>query len=200
MSASGSPSVAISQSSTATISPGIVGREHRVVEAVVAVDDRRRRRLRQRRRAGGARARRSPGARGSSTAPTARPSAAPGVRGSRRDGRSRRARPRRSRPRGSATSTSMSASEQRRASSAVSWRHLLRRAQDLPVDLLHHVEGRVVDVDVVAERERLRHRHVGGRERRRAPCTRAPCRARWAARGRAAAGAAPTRGRRRAIA
>ena len=55
--------------------------------------------------------------------------------------------------------------------------HLLRRAQDLPVDLLHHVERRVVDVEVVAERE-------GGTGTwwarcRRAPCTRAPCRARW---------------------
>ena len=96
--------------------------------------------------------------------------------------------------RGSATSTSTSASEQRRASSARELGELLRRAQDLPVDLLHHVEGRVVDVVVVAERERLRHRHVGRRERRRAPCTRGPCRARSAARGRAAAGAAPTRG------
>ena len=43
--------------------------------------------------------------------------------------------------------------------------HLGRRARDLPVDLVHHVEGRVVDGEVVAERERARHRHLGGRER-----------------------------------
>ena len=33
------------------------------------------------------------------------------------------------------------------------------------VDLLHHVEGRVVHALVVAERERARHRHVGSGER-----------------------------------
>ena len=96
------------------------------------------------RRAGGGRARRSRAARASSIAPTARPTGAPAVRGSRRDGRSRRVRPRRSRPRGSATSTSTSASEQRRASSGVELGHLGRRAQDHAVDLLHHVERRVV--------------------------------------------------------
>ena len=39
-SASGSPSVLISQSSTATIAPTSVGMKDRVVETVVAVDDR----------------------------------------------------------------------------------------------------------------------------------------------------------------
>ena len=106
-SASGSPSVAISQSSTATISARVVGREHRVVEAVVAVHDRRRRRLGQR----GAQPARElvdrRAARASSTAPTARPSAAPAARGSRRDGRTRRGRPRRSRRAWIATSTSI---------------------------------------------------------------------------------------------
>ena len=91
----------------------------------------------------------------------------------------------------------MSSSEQRRASSAVSWRDLGRRAQDRAVDLLHHVEGRVVDRVVVAERERARHRARRSARARRAPCTRGPCRARSAARGRAAGGAAPTRARRR---
>ena len=40
MSASGSPIVAISQSSTATSSRGRLGREHRVAQAIVAVHDR----------------------------------------------------------------------------------------------------------------------------------------------------------------
>ncbi len=62
-----------------------------------------------------------------------------------------------------------------------------------PVDLLHHVEGRVVDREVVAERERRAAPARRWARARRAPCTRAPCRARSAARGRAAGGAAPTR-------
>jgi len=44
-------------------------------------------------------------------------------------------------------------------------RELGRRAQDRAVDLLHHVEGRVVDRLVGAERERARNRHVGTGER-----------------------------------
>ena len=56
----------------------------------------------------------------------------------------------------------MSSSEQRRASSRDERRDVGAGAQDRAVDLLHHVEGRVVHRDVVAERERLRHRHVGG--------------------------------------
>ena len=44
-------------------------------------------------------------------------------------------------------------------------RELGRRAQDHAVDLLHHVEGRVVHGVVVAERERARNRHVGVGER-----------------------------------
>jgi hypothetical protein len=40
-----------------------------------------------------------------------------------------------------------------------------RRAQDRPVDLLHHVEGSVVHGLVGAERKRARHRHVGAGER-----------------------------------
>ena len=81
--------------------PGSSGCEHRVVEAVVAVHDRGRRRVGERgaQPAGELVDRRA--SRGSSSAPTARPSAAPGARRSRRDDRIRRGRPRRSRPRGS---------------------------------------------------------------------------------------------------
>ena len=42
----------------------------------------------------------------------------------------------------------------------------LRRAEDDAVDLLHHVEGRVVDGEVLAERERGRNGDVGGSEGR----------------------------------
>ena len=72
------------------------------------------------RRAAAGRARRSQAAHASSIAPTARPTGAPAVRGTRRDGRSRRGRPRRSRPPWISTSTSTKASEQRRASSWLS--------------------------------------------------------------------------------
>ena len=136
----------------------VVGRHHRVVEAVVAVHDRGRAGRRAARRAAGARARRPRAARGSSTAPTARPSAAPAARGSRRGGRTRRARPPRSRRAWIAASTSTSTSETRRASSGVEAGERGAVAVDDAVDQLHHVEGRVVDREVLAQRERAGHR------------------------------------------
>ena len=165
MSASGSPSVAISQSSTATIVARIVGREHRVVEAVVAVHDRRRRRLRQ------------PGAQPAGELVDRRELArlrplpllapAPHLAFEVAVGMAEVGEP----DRVVVDGVDLHEHVDQRFGAAPGVvggesGHLRRRAQDLPVDLLHHVEGRVVDVGVVAERERRGHRHVGGRERR----------------------------------
>ena len=51
-------------------------------------------------------------------------------------------------------------------------------AQDVAVDELHHVEGRVVDRDVVAEARSSSAPAPRSARARSAPCTRGPCRAR----------------------
>ena len=148
-SASGSPSVQISQSSTATTAPVVV--DHAVVEAVVAVDDRRRSLLRD----PFAAMRREPGrrrrVRGSCPGSIARTSASAGVRCSPRGARDRRARP-------VSRSTAWIAAivstidllaapaPPRRASTS----DVDPVAQHVAVDEAHHVERRVVDRQVVA--------------------------------------------------
>ena len=179
-------------------------REHHVVELVVAVDDtpaaasaayatgQPRRRvvdLGQRTRLVLARA--------------ARASAAPGVRGTRRDGRTRRARPPASRTRGCPRARRRARTRSARAApgSAASTSGSFSRTTT-PSTTCHEIEGRADHVDVGAQRDRVGHRDRRARASPRiveggaARGTRAPCRARSATTACAAAGAARRRDRR----
>ena len=196
---SGSPTVAISQSSTPTGRVGSSAVEHQVVEAEVVVDQA----ARRRRRAGARRARPSP----SRSRRCPRCARCGTASTSRRSGARRTPSPlfieasgvasTSTRCRSISTSSALVHSARVCSSSSVDARREVA-ARDDPVDALHHVELRADHRLVLAERHHLGHQREDVARGRPGCGTRGPCRGRPWPSGRSAGAAGSGRACRRA--